>query len=186
MPDNIFRITRALPRDAQLVAEFGAARFIETFRGTCTEEDLQLLIADFYNLAQVQRELEDPLDYFFLLWDGEELVAYSRLKSDTVPLGLSIQSAIELKRLYVIPAYHGRGAAAALMSHNEALAQQLEFRGMYLSVWEHNTRAKAFYRKMGFVDSGLQNPFPIGNTPQMDYWYVKDLSASRASPASCG
>jgi RimJ/RimL family protein N-acetyltransferase len=46
---------------------------------------------------------------------------------------------------------------------------------MYLSVWEYNFRARGFYEKHGFVNSGVQNDFPLGSTPQTDYWFVKDL-----------
>jgi hypothetical protein len=28
---------------------------------------------------------------------------------------------------------------------------------------------------MGFVNTGLENDFPLGTTPQTDFWFVKDL-----------
>jgi ribosomal protein S18 acetylase RimI-like enzyme len=47
---------------------------------------------------------------------------------------------------------------------------------MYLSVWEYNFRARGFYEKHGFVNSGIENDFPLGSTPQTDLWFVKQLS----------
>jgi hypothetical protein len=32
-----------------------------------------------------------------------------------------------------------------------------------------------FYEKHGFVNSGVENDFPLGTTPQTDYWFVKNL-----------
>jgi ribosomal protein S18 acetylase RimI-like enzyme len=46
---------------------------------------------------------------------------------------------------------------------------------MYLSVWEYNFRARGFYEKHGFANTGIENDFPLGSTPQTDYWFVKDL-----------
>ncbi len=44
---------------------------------------------------------------------------------------------------------------------------------MFLGVWERNERAKAFYKKWGFADTGVRHNFPIGNTPQTDHWMIK-------------
>jgi hypothetical protein len=42
-------------------------------------------------------------------------------------------------------------------------------------VLEYNFRARGFYEKHGFVNSGVENDFPLGSTPQTDYWFVKRL-----------
>ncbi len=47
------------------------------------------------------------------------------------------------------------------------------YQAMFLGVWEHNERAKAFYKKWGFADTGVTHNFPIGNTPQTDHWMIK-------------
>lgn len=46
---------------------------------------------------------------------------------------------------------------------------------IFLSVWEHNERAKNFYKKFGFKNTGFSHPFPIGSTPQTDEWMIKDI-----------
>jgi ribosomal protein S18 acetylase RimI-like enzyme len=60
-----------------------------------------------------------------------------------------------LCQLYVIPALHGGGVAALLMS---AALEQARMRGndvIWLGVSEHNLRARGFYRKHGFVAVGV-------------------------------
>ena len=52
-------------------------------------------------------------------------------------------------------------------------AVENNYKIMWLGVWEHNERAKAFYKKFGFIDSGVTHNFPIGNTPQLDHWLYK-------------
>jgi ribosomal protein S18 acetylase RimI-like enzyme len=38
---------------------------------------------------------------------------------------------------------------------------------IWLDVWEHNLRARAFYRKWGFSEAGTQ-PFKLGDDMQTD------------------
>lgn len=66
--------------------------------------------------------------------------------------------AIELKRLYFAQHTHGNGLATKLMQFNLELARKMQYQRVYLSVWEHNERAKAFYRKLGFADRALFEP----------------------------
>jgi ribosomal protein S18 acetylase RimI-like enzyme len=83
---------------------------------------------------------------------------------------------IELVRLYVLKEYHGAGVANELMNFAIAFAKENGYERMYLSVWEYNFRARGFYEKHGFVNSGVENDFPLGSTPQTDLWFVKDLN----------
>jgi GNAT superfamily N-acetyltransferase len=54
-------------------------------------------------------------------------------------------------------------------------ALQHKFEVLWLGVWEHNFRAQKFYEKYGFVNSGHTHDFPIGSTPQTDFWFWKFL-----------
>jgi ribosomal protein S18 acetylase RimI-like enzyme len=45
---------------------------------------------------------------------------------------------------------------------------------VWLTVWEQNPRAIAFYRKVGFADAGLMS-FHLGNEEQTDFLMVKAL-----------
>ena len=46
---------------------------------------------------------------------------------------------------------------------------------MYLSVWENNARAQAFYRRYGFEHVG-EHKFMVGNTADRDFIWRFDLS----------
>jgi ribosomal protein S18 acetylase RimI-like enzyme len=45
---------------------------------------------------------------------------------------------------------------------------------LLLGVWEHNPRAKAFYRKCGFADVG-SHVFVVGTDPQTDRIMTRTL-----------
>jgi ribosomal protein S18 acetylase RimI-like enzyme len=61
------------------------------------------------------------------------------------------------------------------MDFTEDFARTKNYEYLYLSVWEFNERAKKFYHNCGFIDSLIPNDFPLGSTPQTDYWYYKSL-----------
>jgi diamine N-acetyltransferase len=167
------RITIA---DVPVLAAMASKTFYDTFTGTCTEEDMQQFLKQYYNHAQVTKELSDLNDFFyFALVDGEP-AGYIRFKEDYSGLPIVKQwKTIELKRLYVLSQFHGQGVAQKLMDFFIDWSKKENYTAMYLGVWEHNTRAQKFYAKYGFENSGHKHPFPIGNTPQTDMWLWRFL-----------
>ena len=83
--------------------------------------------------------------------------------------------ALELKRIYVLAGFHGKGIAQKLMDFFLDFATKKKYEAVWLGVWEHNIRAQKFYGKYGFEDSGYTHDFPIGSTPQTDKWFWKFL-----------
>jgi GNAT superfamily N-acetyltransferase len=131
----------------------------------------------YFNTAQCAFELSDNEDNFFFFEESGIVKGYMRINSKhTCPLETyKNQKCIELVRLYVLKEYHGAGIANKLMDFAVDFARKLGFNIMYLSVWEYNFRARGFYEKHGFVNSGVENDFPLGSTPQTDYWFVREL-----------
>ena len=169
-------IRRAVLKDAPLLAEISRETFYDTFTGTCTEPDMQLFLEEYFNLAQVQTELSNSDDHYFFAEVNGKPAGYIRFMEDYRNLPLVKQwKALELKRLYVIKEYHGKGIAQKLMGFFISFAQQNKYELVWLGVWEHNVRAQKFYAKYGFVNSGHTHDFPIGNTPQTDIWLWRFL-----------
>ena len=169
-------IRRALPADAATLAALSRQTFYDTFTGTCTEEDMQSFLEAYFSLAQVQLELSNKNDFYWLAETEDKAVGYLRLMEDYNNLPLMKQwRALELKRIYVDKAFHGKGVAQLLMEHTLQYAKENNYEVVWLGVWEHNGRAQKFYEKYGFINSGYTHDFPIGNTPQTDYWMWKFL-----------
>jgi ribosomal protein S18 acetylase RimI-like enzyme len=89
-------------------------------------------------------------------------------------------SPVELYRFYVDRPWHGRGVAQQLMDGVQLAADELGGKTLWLSVWERNPRALAFYGKCGFADVGSA-PFYVGSDRQTDRILAKDVAA-RSSP----
>lgn len=170
-------IRRATTNDGKLLQEIGRKTFDDTFGGTCTKDDMKGVLEQYFNTAQCESELRDEEDNFFFLEEEGVAKGYLRIneKHEYPFEELKKYNCIELVRLYVLKEFHGTSVASDLMHFAFDYAQQKGKEKIYLSVWEYNFRARGFYEKMGFVNSGIINHFPLGTTPQTDYWFVKEL-----------
>ncbi len=175
MPIKIRRLT---VEDANALAELSVSTFYDTFNGTCTSDDMQNFLHEYFNVNQVKMELCDENDYYFFAEIDSKPFGYLRLKEDYSNFSLMTKwKALELKRIYIDKSFHGKGIAQVLIQFAEDFANQHQYEVLWLGVWEHNMRAKNFYSKSGFIDSGHTHDFPIGNTPQTDNWLWKFLPA---------
>ena len=65
-----------------------------------------------------------------------------------------------LAAVYVTPSHRGRGLLAELSGHCIDWARE-RASTLRLEVHEDNTRARAAYERLGFVDTGLRKPYPL-------------------------
>lgn len=163
-----FKLKPAQLENAEALQLLCKQTFYETFTGTCTEKDMENYLFKTFPLSRIQQEIADPDAKVILLFDGSELVGYTKLGHHQLP-ELSAYSCIEIERLYVAKSLLGKGAGALLMQAclQQAIHESAEL--IYLGVWEHNYRAQRFYSKYGFEVFG-EHPFPIESTPQTDLW----------------
>jgi ribosomal protein S18 acetylase RimI-like enzyme len=170
-------IRRGDLNDVDLLRSIGIKTFDDSFGNTCTKEDMRGVLEFFFNSRQCATELADADDNFFFFEEEGLTKGYMRINAKhACPLdAFQHRKCIELVRLYVINEFHGTGVANELMNFAVEFARNHGFEIMYLSVWEYNFRARGFYEKHGFKNSGIKNDFPLGSTPQTDYWFVKEL-----------
>lgn len=173
MEINIRRVTI---EDVSTLSVIARQTFYDTFSGTCTEADMQSFLDQFYNKEQLSKELLDPETFCFFAEADAVPVAYLHFKEDYKNFPeIKKWKALELKRIYVLKEFHGKGIAQKLMDLILNFAAEKKYEVVWLGVWEHNVRAQKFYEKYGFVNSGYTHDFPIGNTPQTDVWLWKFL-----------
>ena len=167
---------RATLADVVTISELAQQTFYDTFTGTCTEEDMQSFLDSYFSLQQVESELTNENDFFFIAETDGQAVGYLRFMEDYNNFPeMKKWRALELKRIYVSKEFFGKGVAQVLMDFILQYASQHKYEVVWLGVWEHNLRAQKFYEKYGFVKSGYTHDFPIGNTPQTDCWFWKFL-----------
>jgi diamine N-acetyltransferase len=150
--------------------------FKATFDGTCTKDDMQSFLVQNYNEETLLTELQDENNKYYFATIDNEVVGYMLFAEGykNYP-AIERKKALELKRIYVLATYQGKGIAQTMMDFYINYAKENTYELAWLGVWEHNEKAKAFYAKYGFVNSGFTHDFPIGNTPQTDVWLFKYL-----------
>ena len=167
-------IRAGVATDAPALAELAARTFHETFAGDNTPEDMGLHSAQAYGTSQQQKELADP-DIATLLVDVDgQLAGYAQLRAGMAPECVTGEEPIELWRFYIARPWHGLGFGQSLMQRVESEAYARGAHTLWLGVWEHNERAKAFYRKSGFVDVG-SHVFTVGMDAQTDRIMIRSL-----------
>ena len=170
------KISRATINDAAVLEALSKKTFYETFTGTCTDEDMQDFLQEYFNASIIAKELTDENDLYFLAMVDEVPAGYIRMMEDYSNFEMMLKwKALELKRIYVLGEFHGKGIAQKLMNFFLNFAAEKKYEVVWLGVWEHNIRAQKFYEKYAFVNSGYTHDFPIGSTPQTDFWFWKFL-----------
>lgn len=173
MEINIRRVTID---DAATLSAIAKQTFYDTFTGTCTEEDMQSFLVQHYSEEKLRKELMDTETFCFFAELDAVPIAYLQFKEDYNNFPAEKKwEALELKRIYVLSEFHGKGIAQKLMNFILSFAAEKKYEMIWLGVWEHNLKAQKFYEKYGFVNSGYTHDFPIGNTPQTDVWLWKFL-----------
>ena len=160
------RVRPAAADDAPALADFARRLFHETFAPDNRPADMAAYEADTFSAERQAAEIADPDGLVLLATLGESWVGYAHLGAGTPPAGVPTP-AVEVRRFYVDPAWHGRGVAASLMTAVRHAAAARGARALWLGVWERNARAIAFYAKWGFTDVGTQ-PFRLGDDLQTD------------------
>ena len=167
-------IRRATMADAAALADFGARTFHETFAADNAPEDMAAHLAVAFGVPQQTAELTSP-DYVTLLaCAGDAWAGFAQVRRHDPPACVEGPAPVELHRLYVDQRWHGQGVAAALMAECVAVVRQFGGRTVWLSVWEHNPRARAFYVKCGFRQTGTAE-FWVGPDCQTDHIFERAL-----------
>jgi diamine N-acetyltransferase len=168
------QIRHGVLEDAPALAEFAARSFAEAFAADNRPEDLQAHLESSYGVTQQSRELSDPNEITLLVFATETLIAFAQVRRKIPPECITLAQAIEVHRFYVDRIAHGKGVAQALMAAVKAAAKEFDAKHLWLSAWERNPRAVAFYAKMGFEIVGNAN-FVVGSDVQTDHIMVAAL-----------
>lgn len=173
------KIRSASADDASMLSLFGAITFRDTFERDNTSQDMERYLAEAFTPDQQATEIADSAGAVLLAEhiseSGDaELVGYAHLVSGDAPEGVRGAAPLELKRLYVARAWHGRRVAQGLMDAAIDAARARGAHTLWLGVWERNPRAVAFYAKYGFVRVG-EHTFVLGRDVQTDWIFARPV-----------
>lgn len=167
-------INKADLSDLAVVQQVGRETFVETFAQSNTEADMNKYLEQSFNDEKVGDQLTNPDSLFYIAWEAENPIGYLKVNIGNAQTDLQDESALEIERIYVKSAYHGKKVANLLYEKALEVARSLQKSYMWLGVWEENPRAIRFYEKNGFVafDKHL---FMLGDDEQTDILMRKPL-----------
>ncbi|MGB7451423.1 MAG: GNAT family N-acetyltransferase, partial [Lysobacterales bacterium] len=115
-----------------------------------------------------------------LAYLNDELIGFAQVRRKAIPTVVVAEKPVELYRLYLARSAHGTGAVKPLMLKAREAARELGGLNLWLSVWERNPRAIAFYLKSGFAKIGSRD-FVVGSDTQTDSVFIAPLATEEPS-----
>ena len=160
--------------DVEVLAKIAKQTFRETFAHDNTEEQLKEYFEDAYSLRVLSAELENPESATYFIMHEEEIAGFLKVNWGNAQTEKELENAFEIQRLYVLQAYQGFVLGKQLFEFALELAENNGFSWAWLGVWEHNTKAQAFYNRYGF-EKFSQHRFMVGQKVDTDWLLKKKL-----------
>ena len=154
--------------DVKLLQKLSVQTFIETFGAQNTEADMQEYLNNQMSTSQLKKELEHAHSNFYFAYYKDRLAGYLKLnfesaQRETVGTG----TAFEVERIYLFKDFQRQGLGKVLFEKAVALGKEKGYRKLWLGVWEHNSPALAFYKKLGLTVFD-KHTFVLGSDSQTD------------------
>ncbi|GHI01179.1 GNAT family N-acetyltransferase [Neobacillus kokaensis] len=160
--------------DLLKLQEISYETFTETFKDQNSPENLSAYLERAYNLNQLEKELSNIFSQFFFVFFNNEVAGYLKVNTDDAQSEEMGSESLEIERIYIRSKFQKHGLGKYLINKAMELAAKENKKKIWLGVWEKNEKAIAFYKKMGFVQTGAHF-FYMGDEEQTDFIMTKTL-----------
>ncbi|WP_173918634.1 GNAT family N-acetyltransferase [Halobacillus sp. Marseille-Q1614] len=167
-------IKKCTLEDLHTLQEMSYETFKETFKHQNTAENMIAYLEKSFNLHQVEKELSTHSSQFFFVYFNHEAAGYLKVNTDDAQTEKMGDEALEIERIYIINKFQKHGLGKYLLNKAMEIAAERNKKKVWLGVWEENENAIAFYKKMGFVQTG-KHSFYMGDEEQTDLIMTKTL-----------
>jgi len=150
----VITISSVNENDCKILADLGRQTFLESHDKSASPADLDYYVRRAYDESQVRKELADPENNCYLLYDDEKAIGFSNCYFNYDHAELQQTNTTKLDRIYILQKYYDTGLGKKLFDFNIMISKEHQQKGMWLYVWTANTRAIRFYEKQGFTIAG--------------------------------
>ena len=157
----------ATVEDAAVLSQLGERTFRDSFGADNSVEDMEAFLSSHYRPELQAAELLDARNLSLLAEVEDTPAGFALLRDGPREPGVQGERPLNLARLYVDKPFLGAKVGAALMRRCLEEAHARGHDVLWLGVWEHNTRARAFYERWGFTEVGDMH-FLLGRDLQRD------------------
>lgn len=160
---------------AKELCSMAARAFSETFAHLYDHEPFQLFLRTAYGIGGfLEKDLHDPKIHWRVAIFNGSPIGYAKVSPLSAPAPSPLPNALELRQIYVLREWHGMGVADSLMKWVLDHARSDGAPEIYLTVFDHNERAKRFYSRYGFREVG-RCTFTLGNRVDDDRVWRRSL-----------
>lgn len=167
-------IKKCTLKDLHQLQEISYETFNETFKDQNSPENMIAYLERAFNLNQLEKELSNISSEFFFVYFDIEVAGYLKINSNDAQSEEMGVEALEIERIYIKTKFQKHGLGKYLLNKAMEIAMERNKKEIWLGVWEKNENAIAFYKKMGFVQTGVHS-FHMGDEEQMDFIMTKTL-----------
>lgn len=162
-----FKIRKLFVKDLSQLREISIRTYRQAFDESNTEQNMLDYINTSFSEEKLTLELQNPYSEFFFVEHEDKPIGYLKLNLGKAQNEFKEDDALEIERIYVDEAFHGKRIGQLLFDHCIAFAKEKGVKYAWLGVWEHNTKAMKFYEKNG-LEVFDQHPFRMGDEVQTD------------------
>ncbi|MFT3749741.1 MAG: GNAT family N-acetyltransferase [Agriterribacter sp.] len=174
--ENI-QIIEVTTEDIDKLRNIGIQTFAETFSESNTHDNMKKYLDENFSVEKLTAELNNKDSSFYFSMFENRVIGYLKLNFGTSQTELKDNAAVEIERIYVLKAFHGKNVGHMLYQKALQVAGKKNARYIWLGVWENNIRAIQFYKKNGFVEFN-KHIFRLGNDKQTDIMMKLQLKES--------
>ncbi len=168
------KIVTCTIKDLTILQELSINTYVQTFEKFNSKSIMKAYLNDAFNLEKLEKELLNNNSAFYFLYKDERLAGYLKVNDFPSQTDINDESSLEIERIYILSDFQGQGLGKCLMEKAIDIANKKNKSYVWLGVWEHNEKAKRFYKKEGFYKIG-EHSFFMGDDEQTDYLMRKDL-----------
>ncbi len=167
-------IKKCTLEDSRKLLEISYETFNETFKHQNSPENMNAYLERAFNLKQLEKELSTISSQFFFVYFNNEVAGYLKVNTDDAQSEEMGDEALEIERIYIKSKFQKYGLGKYLLNKAMEIAMERNKKKIWLGVWGKNENAIAFYKKMGFVQTGAHS-FYMGDEEQTDFIMTKIL-----------
>jgi len=172
LPEISIRV--ADPVDAELLVELGRSSFYEAFSEQTAPKDMENHLQKAFKVDDIRKQVDNDQTLFLIVEVNALAAGYAYLHPEDPPDCVKTPNPIQLIRFYLRKDFYGRNVGHTLMKACLEKARSKGYKSVWLSTWELNHRANAFYKKWEFEVVGRAK-FTVGSDVQKDFIFARGI-----------
>ncbi len=152
-------IVKASITDVQAIIDLAKVSFVESHHTSASKEVMDSYIKKSFTKEAIQGELNDSNNLFYIIYYKGKAAGFSKIILDSKHPNINLRKVTKLERIYLLEEFHNLKLGYQLFQFNVELSQKNNEKGMWLFVWEENSKAINFYKKIGFTIIGSHDFF---------------------------